>query len=262
MFYLAIADGQIQKILEKEVIIMERTQSKSAEGAITKQELLEQIKTGSFTAKELCELFDRTPIDEVRLAILGRFKNTYLGHDFEDWLVIRIDQFAKESEWNIFAGLLRCAHHEVRDVRFNKGVMDQLITVLDSNFCDIVRRNDIPYFGNIPVKEYNDLLVILCGAMMHNSSFYGDRVKSFFRKVLKQEDWFSKDELMGSIKRILRVIGRFGDKSFLPLLREKGCNPVVMATFFAYSDSYQQKIELEGLRLTVIRYLEYLEQKK
>lgn len=195
------------------------------------------------------KVFDTIPLKDVRERcveyLIPTVKETF------DWLVERIEGFIAANDHETATMLLRKA--VMYEGEGKQKVVDLMVD------CAHSIRNRNKSLGQLrdQSKALKEVLVILCGKLHREPELYSQRVNSLFCRLLA---YLSHTEENARIRqRILRVIGRVGDASFLEQLKRETthANTIALMGYLYDSDT----INFEALRLLVIAHLENILEK-
>jgi len=108
-------------------------------------------------------------------------------------------------------------------------------------------------------SRLKEVIVILCGKINFYKEVYDDSVASIFEKILNKyypSCYGSDEDKSRLISRILLPIAHVKDRYFLPILKEKEPSKKELDHLMQYTSVSKDRIELEALRLLVIKHLE------
>ncbi|MDO8443862.1 MAG: hypothetical protein Q7S78_02690 [Candidatus Azambacteria bacterium] len=194
--------------------------------------------------KDYREAFDNMPIREVREACLSE-----INPDWEDnvnWLIKRVEAYLKIDDYETVCMLFRelCRHQGSQKQRILDLMVDSIRSGMGSSYA----------YNNI-----KDMLVILCGKLLHEKNLYNENARKLFREIIEkfhEQCVFGSDDRKAQlISRILFVIAAVKDRTFIPILKKINIDKENLAHLMEYVSISKERINLEGLRMIVLRYL-------
>lgn len=217
--------------------------------------------------RDLQSLFDQTPILEAREALIKQMGVPGFQEEI-DWAITRIWSFlniplSDSSVYEDFTTALLLLHSIVYAPEYYQ---EQIFSVILEALERALRpARGAGYGQRGPVK---DLVVIMCGHLTHRPKSYNEQARELIKSIFQQygsDTVGREDEGERVLQRLLVIIQKVGDTSFLPLI-EKLVMPMIdpksprrgLDNGFRYLSISHEQITTDALARQALAYLTFL----